>query len=318
MDLLPYLVTISQSYPDSDLSSLADDLRVCISTLGAVWSAEMKERAQNITGQLKQKSELEKTASTDKNKDSTVTKHDTSCPVLIEEISSESSQMQQPSSSETHTVNHKQDSTTPYQQALFHLQDPLLPVQGHGLKQLTNLIKSRDDNTLNHINKIIAIFKENLYHPDSYIYLAAIQGFVALVSVCPQEVLPLLCREYAQFNEPDSKIMSETHTGIYQAQSERETSHAKHKISTERSLQWRIKLGEALVQAARDCGDMLPHYSQILLSAVLSNVQSSDPLLRASALSNLADMCCLLKWSFLAIENEVISREIILGNTKCL
>lgn len=318
MDLLPYLVIISQSYPDSDLSSLADDLRVCISTLGAVWSEEMKERAQNITGQLKQKSELERSTSADKNGDITVTKHATSSPVLIEEISSESSQMQQPSSSETHTGNHKQDSTTSYQQALFHLQDPLLPVQGHGLKQLTNLIKSRDDNTLNHINKIIAIFKENLYHSDSYIYLAAIQGFVALVSVCPQEVLPLLCREYAQFNEHDCKIKSETHKGIYQAESERETTHAKQEMSTERSLQWRIKLGEALVQAARDCGDMLPHYSQSLLSAVLSNVQSSDSLLRASALSNLADICCLLKWSFLAIENEVISREIMLSNRKCL
>ena len=34
----------------SELASLANDLRICISTLGAVWTAEMKKKADHMVG----------------------------------------------------------------------------------------------------------------------------------------------------------------------------------------------------------------------------------------------------------------------------
>ena len=66
-----------------------------------------------------------------------------------------------------------------------------------------------------------------------------------------------------------------------------------------------MKLGEALVKAVRDCGDTLPQYSDAVLAAILSNVSDSDPMIRASSLSNLADVCSLLRFSFSQIQNEV-------------
>ena len=42
--LQPFLLTIATSYPVEELSALANDLNVCIATLGAVWKSEMKEK----------------------------------------------------------------------------------------------------------------------------------------------------------------------------------------------------------------------------------------------------------------------------------
>ena len=42
--LQPSLVTIATSYPHKELASLANELNVCIATLGAVWSTEAGER----------------------------------------------------------------------------------------------------------------------------------------------------------------------------------------------------------------------------------------------------------------------------------
>ena len=42
--LQPFLVTIATSYPVEELSTLAHDLNVCIATLGAIWTSEMKEK----------------------------------------------------------------------------------------------------------------------------------------------------------------------------------------------------------------------------------------------------------------------------------
>ena len=51
--LLPPLELLSSGRgypPDEGLSLLAGDLRVCITTLGAVWSAEMETRARGWLG----------------------------------------------------------------------------------------------------------------------------------------------------------------------------------------------------------------------------------------------------------------------------
>ena len=60
-----------------------------------------------------------------------------------------------------------------------------------------------------------------------------------------------------------------------------------------------------LVHAARGCGELLPHYADTLLAAVLSSARDPHPLVRASALSSLAEICRLLGHSFGKIHHEV-------------
>lgn len=80
-----------------------------------------------------------------------------------------------------------------------------------------------------------------------------------------------------------------------------------HKGSTasQRSPDTKIKLGEVLVKAVRDCGELVPRYSQLLLSSLLSGVHDTDELVRASSLSNIGEVCKLLRFSIGPIVNEV-------------
>lgn len=66
-----------------------------------------------------------------------------------------------------------------------------------------------------------------------------------------------------------------------------------------------MKLGEALVKATRNCGELVPRYSQHLLPALLVGVKDPEPLVRASSLSNLGDVCQLLRFSLGPVVHEV-------------
>ena len=66
-----------------------------------------------------------------------------------------------------------------------------------------------------------------------------------------------------------------------------------------------MKLGEALVRATRNCGELVPRYSQHLLPALLTGVKDPEPLVRASSLSNLGDVCQLLRFSLGPVVHEV-------------
>ena len=72
-----------------------------------------------------------------------------------------------------------------------------------------------------------------------------------------------------------------------------------------RSPELRMKLGEALVNATRNCGDMVPRFSQHLLPALLTGVKDPEPLIRASSLSNLGEVCQLLRFSLGTVVHEV-------------
>ena len=50
-------------------------------------------------------------------------------------------------------------SRTRYEEALYCLTDPLLPVRGHGLIELTRLVKEKDKQTAKNIDKVIGIFR---------------------------------------------------------------------------------------------------------------------------------------------------------------
>ena len=204
----------------------------------------------------------------------------------------------------TLSTDSEDGNDTLFTQAMRELQDPLLPIQSHGIKQLTSLIRSKDTETVQQSKKLIEIFSRSLHHTDSYIYLPAIQGLVALACIEPDMVLPLLCQKYAQFSEAEAKFDQTTGKYFHQTLT-RSTSSSSSAIDCDNNLEWRVKVGEALVQIVRELGELLPSYHEPILAAVLCNVRHSDPLIRASALSNLASICKTIKWSFTSIQNEV-------------
>lgn len=320
--LLQPLETISTGYPEPELSVLAGDLRVCIATLGAVWSAEMREAAERgrsgMTGKvlagLQQASGSDRLETLSEMSQQTTTgggleigRH---CPQegqgskLIKEIS------EPPPSQSNH--QQKEELGTAFQRALKETQDLEIPVKGHGLASLARLIEAKDKEVTDKSLFLFGIFRDDLHHPDSYVYLAAIRGLVSLASAQPLKVLELLCNEYALFNKSCSSRKVDKETGQYRVSSKQE-EHLKQRrrknseASTgEKSLEFRLKVGEALVRAARDCGQLLPHYADMLLGAVLSNARDPHPLIRASSLSNLAEICQLLGHSFGTIHHEVL------------
>ena len=320
---------------------------MCIATLGAVWSTEMEEAARKPGGgkrgkvgegdgrgrgrrmtekapftsnrgnaELVQKKEEEEdniVADTlDHCYSSVISGRDESYRgKLVEEISDNIPQ------ATTSMISGEREapsnSKSPFQQCLDDLQDPLIPVQAHALVSLAKLIRTKDRESLAHLTSLLKVFHDNLHHSDSYIYLAAISGLVALGSARPREVLEVLCREYAPARpsmKKKKKSEVDRETGKLRIDSEKLTSAergiraAENKAGKE-LLDFRLKLGEALVRVARDCGETLPQYSDLLLQAILANVQDPQPLVRASALSNLAEVCRLLGHSLGAVHHEV-------------
>jgi len=57
----------------------------------------------------------------------------------------------------------QQDEDLPtYDIALGYINDTEIPVQGHGLIMLTNLVKKKDEETINNIEKVLQIFQVHL------------------------------------------------------------------------------------------------------------------------------------------------------------
>ena len=275
--MMESLEIISTGYPEQELSTLAGDVRVCIATLGAVWSAEMKEWA-----------------------------HGKKMVPEAKRFPIHTSVNQPPTLEEAEIETER----TPYQQALIEACDAEIPVKGHGLASLARLVENGDKEALTDSVTLFEMFRDSLQHPDSYVYLPAITGLVALASKQPIKVLTVLCEGYAMFSKSgmaknEKKFDSETGTLKVQPEKQQLVEKNKGGKVLEASLDFRLKLGEALVRVCRECGEMLPHYSDILLAAVLCNVRDPHPLIRASALSNLAEVSKLLGHSFGNVQHEV-------------
>ncbi|XP_031563618.1 transport and Golgi organization protein 6 homolog [Actinia tenebrosa] len=247
-DLLPLLEKLSTHHPDVEVKEMANDLRIAIATHGAVWSQQMKEMAENL------------------GKKNRVTQEDF--------VSDKDSSKDTPN----------QSSDTQFDEAFAELCDPLIPVRGYAMITLAKLLHNRHPKALAQADTLLKIFTDQLSHDDSYIYLAAIQGMVALAAVKTELVLPYLAREFATCRN-----------------AQQGTANYK------RSPETKMKLGEALVKAVRECGELIPRYSQHLMSSLLSGVKDPDEMVRASSLSNIGDMCKLLRYSVGPIIQEIFS-----------
>ncbi|KZT12600.1 uncharacterized protein LAESUDRAFT_638789 [Laetiporus sulphureus 93-53] len=167
-----------------------------------------------------------------------------------------------------------------YQKALKLLQDPLLPVRAHGLLLLRQLVSLRKRTTADGklileepvidsalVPAILSIFLQSVQDDDSYMFLNAVQGLSAMVDGFGKEVLRGLVGTYSEGME-----------GLGG------TAMTQHDVDV------RTRVGEALGQVIRRCGDALPAYVNILVPPLFRVVRTSHfpTTLRTSAISLLA------------------------------
>jgi hypothetical protein len=135
-----------------------------------------------------------------------------------------------------------------YQKALKLLQDPILPVRAHGLLLLRQLVSpafrgsnkpTLDDYAL--VPAILSIFLQSIQDDDSYLFLNAVQGLAAMVDTFGKDVLRSLVGRYAGGLD-----------GLGSA------------TLTQRDVDTRIRVGEALGIVIRQCGDALSIHGEFV------------------------------------------------------
>jgi hypothetical protein len=65
-------------------------------------------------------------------------------------------------------------------------------------------------------------------------------------------------------------------------------------------------LGEALVRATKELGELTPAYKNLLLNAFFASASDPEAFVRASSLSNLGEVCRNLRFSLGGVAGEVM------------
>ncbi len=212
-ELLPLLHKFSDHHPSQEVRDMATDIRIAIATHGVVMSdalaAAAAHRIQQGTTQPSTEHTKTHIGANIKSTDNVTTK-----PLIqvlhTQPENSKTNKMnenRENEAKETTKTNDKEEKVKDgasiatkegLELALEELCDPLIPVRGHGLIRLRRLIESGDRASLDRWDMVMKVFSENLDHPDSYIYLAAIQGLASLAHTQPTKVLTAVCQQYTQ------------------------------------------------------------------------------------------------------------------------
>lgn len=179
----------------------------------------------------------------------------------------------------------KKDSAC--EKAISDTFDQLLPVRAHGIIELTRLIDAGDAETISKKHYIFCIFQEQLKDSDSYIYLSAVNGLAALCTYCTEDVLQILCKEFLQ-DQAAKEGNIETNESL------------------NRDAELRMKIGDVIVKVTKRLGEMAVVHKTLLLNTMLCAVNDADPLIRTSALSNLAEIALVLHYRIGSIIYEVL------------
>ena len=168
-----------------------------------------------------------------------------------------------------------------FEQVLYELNDPLLPVRGHALILLRQLIEKNDESCIKESTRVYQIIIDGLKSTDSYIYLAAINCLIAYtIRMNSKEesknILKLLLDEFIKNN---SKLNEND----------------------------RLKVGEVIMKCVRNLNELLPFYGNDILNVFLISCKSTDELIRASSLSNIGETCKLLNYKIIDNLNEILN-----------
>ncbi|XP_047987485.1 transport and Golgi organization protein 6 [Leguminivora glycinivorella] len=181
--------------------------------------------------------------------------------------------------------NKPQQPETACAKAIADVFDPLLPVRAHGIIELTKLIDAKNPEAISKKHFIFCLFQDQLKDTDSYVYLAAINGIASLGSLCTEDVLHVLCKEFIQ-------IADQPHIQTTKDQNS--------------SAELKMKIGDIIVKVTRKLGEIAVMHKTILLNTMLSACRHEDPFMRASALSNLAEIALVLHYRVGSIIYEIL------------
>jgi hypothetical protein len=161
-----------------------------------------------------------------------------------------------------------------WSECLKDISSPIIPIRAGGMIELRKLVLLNRPGTEAKLATALAAFNESLNHDDTYVYLAAIQGISSIGDIAIEVVFPLLATVYTDPKKP---------------------------------AEMRLKLGESILQISQRLGEMLPKYSQRIFNILVSVLKDKDPTIRASALTNIAEMCGMMKQGLRSILEEVVA-----------
>ncbi|XP_022122240.2 transport and Golgi organization protein 6 [Pieris rapae] len=173
-------------------------------------------------------------------------------------------------------------SDSAYDKALSNVFDELLPVRAHGIMELRKLIDAGDTETISKRHYLFCLFQEQLKDLDSYVYLSAINGIASLASHCTEDVLGVLCKEFLQVSTENIEMSENNKADL------------------------RMKIGDIVVKVTKQLGELAIKHKTILLNTFLCGCRDEDPLIRASALSNLAEIALVLHYRIGTIIYEIL------------
>ena len=196
------------------------------------------------------------------------------------------------------TANDPLEDPSILEESIREAKSHLIPLKAHGLRQLAKLLYQKDTLAVKRITDVLSVFTNGLSHPDSFVYLAAVEGLVGAVHSQPHTTIPLLVKEFTSRSSGTQPVQCSEEMGRLQKRSPN-LSHTMHSVET------RLKIGEALMKAARNCGETLPVHMDHFMQAVVCGIRDDSALIRASSLSNLGELCRYLHYSLPNILHEV-------------
>uniref|UniRef100_H9G717 Transport and golgi organization 6 homolog n=1 Tax=Anolis carolinensis TaxID=28377 RepID=H9G717_ANOCA len=265
--LVPLLEEVSHLHPEPVIQELAADLRITICTHGAFSAGTVSSAAQTTLGKRCAEAEAHTNREPSEKPESDI---------------AASRLLPPPKATENRSASPKDTpcSAVDFQELLLSAYDPDIPTRAATLRTLSRLIKQRDPEALKTQETLLKVFTENLEHEDSFVYLSAIQGMALLSDAFPDRVLPCLL---AQYGSPQP---------------------GAPKAAT---VETRMKVGEALMRVTRRLGDMVFLHREDLIHAFLRGAKDPEAALRASSLSNLGELCQILRFQLGLVVHEVTS-----------
>lgn len=321
----PTLIDANDSLAADDDEESVEMLTICLGVVMTILEAGSAQRSASEEGELKRMLPVLEELSHHPKPDIAELGSEARARILSRDAESEKS-----------TRSQKQESFAQVlKQAEEDLSSALVPLRARGVVTLTKLVRASqlyrgEREWTPRIELLIKIFLRHIEDAESYVFLAAVQGLSVLADIHPDVAIPLL-------------------VAALQDQKRQYT------------LETRIKLSEALLFAAKRCGETLPKYGKVFVYAYLDCIRPTaspkqinaaakrvaliqeisstsetktparhqqppgldqtsavtneaddassmeDATLRASCLSNLAEVCALLQWSLQPFAVDVIT-----------
>ncbi|XP_015262181.1 PREDICTED: transport and Golgi organization protein 6 homolog [Gekko japonicus] len=281
--LVPLLEEVSRAHPEPVIQELAADLRVTICTHGAFSPESVCSAAQSTLGK-REAGETARKAAADVDPAERPQGKALEPTVTLPPMPTESSAAAGPAATAPgrlpagKLVAHSLPGSRALQELLLSAYDPDIPSRAAALRSLSRLVEQRDPEVLKIRDKLLKIFVESLDHEDSFVYLSAIQGVVLLSDAFPEEVLPPLLARY-ESSPPGAQEAWPVET--------------------------RMKAGEALMRSTRALGDLVFSYRDRLIHVFLRGARDPEAAVRASSLSNLGELCQILRFQLGSVIHEV-------------